>query len=62
MRKYLVVRIAVLLIGFSFIYCYAHWDSWFHHHPSIGGNDRMSIPVDLVFNICWMALCAFFFS
>lgn len=57
MKKYLAVRIGLLLIGFLLIYIYAHWDSWFNPpHQSIGGNDGMSIPVDLVFNICWMAI------
>ncbi|KFF13501.1 hypothetical protein IW15_06850 [Chryseobacterium soli] len=60
MKKYLAVRIGIALIGFVLIYCYAHWDSWFHTHQSIGGNDGMSIPMDLVLNISWGALWCLF--
>lgn len=56
MKKHLAIRIGVLLIGFLLIYCYAHWDHWFHPHQSIGGNDGMSIPMDLILNICWMTI------
>ncbi|MEI7487156.1 MAG: hypothetical protein WCJ72_07050 [Chryseobacterium sp.] len=56
MKKHLIIRVALLLIGFLLIYTYAHWDSWFHPHQSIGGNDGMSIPMDLVLNIGWMAI------
>ncbi|SHM50604.1 hypothetical protein [Chryseobacterium polytrichastri] len=56
MKKYLAIRVGLLLIGFLLIYCYAHWDSWFHPHQSIGGNSGMSIPMDLILNICWMAI------
>ncbi|MCS3870946.1 cytochrome c biogenesis factor [Chryseobacterium ginsenosidimutans] len=56
MKKHLIIRIALLLIGFLLIYCYVHWDSWFHPHPSIGGNSGMSIPMDLVLNVSWMAI------
>lgn len=56
MKKHLAVRIGIALVGFVLIYCYAHWDSWFNPHQSIGGNDGMSIPMDLVLNICWGAL------
>lgn len=60
MRKYLIIRTAVLLIGFLLIYCYDHWAFWFDGHQSIGGNDGMSIPVAFVLNICWMALWSLF--
>jgi hypothetical protein len=56
MKKHLIIRVSLLLIGFLLIYCYAHWDSWFHPHQSIGGNDGMSIPMDLVLNVSWMAI------
>lgn len=60
MKKYLIIRTAILLIGFLLIYCYGNWDYWFDSHQSIGGNDGMSIPVTLVLNICWMALWSLF--
>jgi len=59
MKKHLIIRVALLLIGFLLIYIYAHWDSWFYPHQSIGGNDGMSIPMDLVLNVGWMAVWCF---
>jgi cytochrome c biogenesis factor len=56
MKKHLIIRTALLLIGFLLIYMYVHWDSWFDPHQSIGGNSGMSIPMDLVLNSCWMAI------
>ncbi|MFP3597461.1 hypothetical protein [Chryseobacterium sp. SIMBA_029] len=60
MKKHLAVRIGIALIGFVLIYCYAHWDSWFNPRQSIGGNDGMSIPMDLVLNISWGVLWCLF--
>ncbi|KQT21561.1 hypothetical protein ASG22_15510 [Chryseobacterium sp. Leaf405] len=59
MKRHLIIRVALLLIGFLLIYIYAHWDSWFHSHQSIGGNDGMSIPMDLVLNVGWMTVWCF---
>lgn len=57
MKKYLIVRVALLLIGFLSIYIYSNWDSWFNpQQVNIGGNSGMSIPMDLVLNVCWMAI------
>lgn len=56
MNKHLVLRIGILVAGFILIYVYDHWDSWFHPIQSIGGNSGMTIPMNLVLNICWMAL------
>jgi len=60
MKKHLAVRIGIALVGFVLIYCYTHWDSWFNPRQSIGGNDGMSIPMDLVLNISWGALWSLF--
>ncbi|MCT2561531.1 hypothetical protein [Chryseobacterium herbae] len=56
MNKHLVIRVAILIVGFILIYVYDHWDSWFNPVQSIGGNSGMSIPMDLVLNVCWIVL------
>lgn len=56
MNKHLALRIGILVAGFILIYVYDHWDSWFHPVQSIGGNSGMSIPMNLVLNICWIIL------
>jgi hypothetical protein len=57
MKKHLIIRIVLLLIGFLLIYIYVHWDAWFSpQQVNIGGNSGMSIPMDLVLNVCWMAI------
>ncbi|SHE82419.1 hypothetical protein [Chryseobacterium sp. OV279] len=56
MNKHLAVRVGILLLGFVLIYVYDHWDSWFHPVQSIGGNSGMSLPMDLVLNLCWIVL------
>ncbi|MCJ8154057.1 hypothetical protein MKJ01_09830 [Chryseobacterium sp. SSA4.19] len=57
MKKHLIIRVALLLIGFLLIYIYVHWDSWFNPQQiNIGGNSGMSIPMDLVLNVSWMAI------
>lgn len=55
MKKYVIIRIALLVIGLILIYLSNHWERWFYPRPSIGGNDGMSIPVAFVWNIGWMA-------
>lgn len=59
MKKHLIIRIALLLIGFLLIYIYSNWDSWFNPRPSIGGNDGMSIPMNLVLNLGWIVSWCF---
>jgi hypothetical protein len=57
MKKHLIIRVAFLLIGFLLIYIYVHWDAWFNaQQVNIGGNSGMSIPMDLVLNVCWMVI------
>ncbi|KMQ65442.1 hypothetical protein ACM46_05970 [Chryseobacterium angstadtii] len=60
MNKHLGIRIGVLVLGFLLIYIYDNWDSWFGAPvQSIGGNSGMSIPMNLVLNVCWILLWCF---
>ncbi len=61
MKKYLIIRIGVLFLGFLLIYMFDHWDSWFNESTSIGGNSGMSIPIGYFLNIGWIILWSLFF-
>ncbi|RBQ01931.1 hypothetical protein [Pedobacter miscanthi] len=56
MKKHLIIRISILVVGFLLIYLYDHWDSWFDNNGSIGGNSGMSVPIGYFLNLGWIFL------
>jgi hypothetical protein len=62
MKKHLIIRLGILVVGFLLIYIFDHWDSWFNDSGSIGGNSGMSVPIGYFLNLGWIFLwCLFLF-
>lgn len=59
MKKHILLRAALLLVGFLLIYVYVNWETWldsFSNSNRIGGKSGMSPAVDFVLNSCWIII------